>query len=560
MHPYPDNRPALVLIAVVLALAGGGLVLHAESTSGPDDSPPAASTALEAGRALFTTHCSNCHGDAGDGNGPAAYLVHPKPRDLRTGIYRFRSTASGQLPLDEDLARTITTGLAGTPMPGYGGLLSDEEIGHLVTYAKSFSPRFEDPREARDVVTIGTAPPMTADRAARGAEVYRVLGCAECHGERGAGDGPSALLQLDERGFPTPPRNFAQGVFKNGARPEDLHRTILTGLNGTAMPAFGDLLDPATGLVTSEEAGWDLVAFVLSLGPESRRVASEAAGAEIPVARAAEEALFASAVAPGWSAIAAERVTLRPLWSRGDYPVMLAVRAATDGRRVAMLLEWEDATRSVASLGASEFPDKASVAFPLGSGIPFIGMGSRAADEAGQWQSLVNIWCWRADADFDRRAGGFADLGARYPLATVDWYPFRRGSLPGEAVTAADDRTTLHNPTFVTAWGAGNPVSDPIRPEREITEFDAAGFGTLTAQPPREQHVAGGGAWEAGRWRVLFVRDLYTGGDGDVIFEGRPRVPVSFAVWDGAFLERDGIKSVSNWHWLVFDSPQEAKR
>ena len=29
------------------------------------------------------------------------------------------------------------------------------------------------------------------------------------------------------------------------------------------------------------------------------------------------------------------------------------------------------------------------------------------------------------------------------------------------------------------------------------------------------------------------------------------RIPVAFAVWDGAKGDHDGIKLISSWHWLV---------
>src|SRR5690606_21606425 len=131
----------------------------------------------------------------------------------------------------------------------------------------------------------------------------------------------------------------------------------------------------------------------------------------------------------------------RPLWTRGDFPLAVAVRAArSPGGRVAILLEWEDATVDAGSLGPTEFPDKASLAFPLAEGLPFIGMGSWLRDEDRARQSVVNIWCWRADIDADQRSGRYGDLADRHPNARVDWYPFKQGWRPGEAEDLAADR------------------------------------------------------------------------------------------------------------------------
>ena len=66
--------------------------------------------------------------------------------------------------------------------------------------------------------------------------------CAGCHGITGDGAGPSAGL-LDPY-----PRDFRRGTFKytstmSGAKPTraDLHRTLLSGVPGTAMPSFAEL-------------------------------------------------------------------------------------------------------------------------------------------------------------------------------------------------------------------------------------------------------------------------------------------------------------------------------
>jgi hypothetical protein len=53
------------------------------------------------------------------------------------------------------------------------------------------------------------------------------------------------------------PQNFAKGVYKSGLQPEDLLRTVLTGLAGTPMGSYAASI--------SVEDGWDLVYYVRSL-------------------------------------------------------------------------------------------------------------------------------------------------------------------------------------------------------------------------------------------------------------------------------------------------------
>lgn len=82
--------------------------------------------------------------------------------------------------------------------------------------------------------------------------------CVWCHGVEGGGDGPSA-----DRLF-TRPRNFIQGTFKirvtdSGELPmeTDLIKTVKNGLQGSAMPAWGEFL--------SENEIVSVVQFVKSL-------------------------------------------------------------------------------------------------------------------------------------------------------------------------------------------------------------------------------------------------------------------------------------------------------
>jgi len=75
--------------------------------------------------------------------------------------------------------------------------------------------------------------------------------CIACHGELGDGRGPAAVAIVDHK-----PRDFTTGIYKYGAKPEQIFATITNGVNGTAMPPW---------IVLSEEERWGLVYYVLSL-------------------------------------------------------------------------------------------------------------------------------------------------------------------------------------------------------------------------------------------------------------------------------------------------------
>jgi len=132
---------------------------------------PAAGLAAEIdpGRVVYDRWCSRCHGADGDGNGPAAKFLMPKPRDFTLGVYKYKSTEGASLPSDEDIARVIAEGLPGTAMPGWKDVLGEAERRSLVTFIKTFSDVFEfekpGPAIALSVRPCGTSPSERRTRA-----------------------------------------------------------------------------------------------------------------------------------------------------------------------------------------------------------------------------------------------------------------------------------------------------------------------------------------------------------------------------------------------------------
>jgi mono/diheme cytochrome c family protein len=91
-----------------------------------------------AGRKVYEeTGCIKCHGELGRGDGPSARTLaddwgYPlKPADF-TQRWTFRGG-----PTREDIFRTMTTGLNGTPMPAFGDALKDEQRWAITDYMYS---------------------------------------------------------------------------------------------------------------------------------------------------------------------------------------------------------------------------------------------------------------------------------------------------------------------------------------------------------------------------------------------------------------------------------------
>lgn len=214
---------------------------------------------IQAGRKVFERRCIGCHGDTGNGKGPAAVFLTTKPRIFTDGIFKLRSTPSGSIPTDADLYRTITMGVRGTAMPNWHEL-TEEDRWFVIQYIKTFSDRFKDETPG-DVIVIPPEPPNTAEAVARGKIAYDQMKCAECHGVDGTGNGPSASTLRDNWGNPIAPRNFTHGGtdMKSGPAPQDMYKAFSTGLDGTPMPSYADFLNA--------DQRWDLVHYVMSFGP-----------------------------------------------------------------------------------------------------------------------------------------------------------------------------------------------------------------------------------------------------------------------------------------------------
>jgi high-affinity iron transporter len=72
--------------------------------------------------ALYASHCASCHGVEGRGDGVAGRSLDPRPRDFHDRDRMAQRSVYS-------LYSTITLGVGGTAMTGYGGLGEDERWG-----------------------------------------------------------------------------------------------------------------------------------------------------------------------------------------------------------------------------------------------------------------------------------------------------------------------------------------------------------------------------------------------------------------------------------------------
>lgn len=447
------------------------------------------------GEKVYVKRCEQCHGKGGDGKGPAWEFMLPRPRVFAgNASYKFRTTPSGALPTEQDLFDVVTEGIPGTSMPGFT-ILPEGERWDVVAYIRTLTDEFSDEDYLGDAVPMPELTgdpqphPVTEESLAKGKELYLANKCNQCHGELGRGNGPSWPDLKDDWQNPILPANLTnRETFRGGASAFDIYRTISTGLNGTPMPAYVDSI--------SAEDRWDLVNYILALGP-----AEQSARDEVVKAKRVD-ALPEDGASEVWNEAPAARFPTLPnviepprlFWSSVEFVTVQALFTDTE---VALRVQWDDrdeskgpdadaayADRDVTIHKATNHPDQLAVQFPSK-----VDPAVRPYFLLGDGKRSVNLWWWRADTG-------------------------------------------------------------------RIEERNAKGIGAITTQPEKSQTVAGSVTYEDGRYTFYARRALETPDTRqDVQIAAGTFVPIAFHVWNGSRGEVGARRSLTTWYWLYLEPP-----
>ena len=490
--------------------------LHAGETdthSGPTQSDEVPSSPLpsltpetiSAGKKIYDFRCAPCHGLEGKGDGPAAMTLDPRPRDFTRGLFKFKSTPSGEVVSDEDLFRTISRGIPGSAMPSWKRLLSEEERWQVIATIKTFSDRFTKEKKPTPI-KVGPEPPMTPESIAKGKELFQKKAkppCAQCHGDNGRGNGILVRAVTNAWGEPLFPRNLTQPwTYKSGNSVTDIYLRDHNGIEGTMMPAYADQF--------SEEELWQLAHYVKSLqkdrAPESKvSIVSLKTDKDIPM----------DPDDPFWQEIdhvdvrMAGQVHVPP---RNQNPVIthVSVRSVYNETAIAFHMEWDD----------------------------------RIKNDTHQ----DNEWSARWET---------VDLTETYPLL----YP------PSIRPHNFRDAVALQFPVRIPEGpikphfflgDAGKPVNlwywkaDAQTPE----ELNASGYkNPAKLQPSESQQLETQSVFADGQWRVVFKRSLATEDDAhDIQFIPGKIIPVAIHAWDGFSGETGLRRTISSWYFLILET------
>lgn len=261
---------------VRLAVLAAALFAATISTAAQESHIGKVSGHAGAGKPLYFRYCWGCHGFRGDGNGENGPYLNIAPRNFVAATFKCRSTPTGTLPTDQDIYDAIDRGLVNSNMPAWYAL-TDQQRADLVAFIKTFSPRWKTEKPG-DPIPVPAEPAVNLDGLKHGKEIFTKLECFKCHGEEGRGDGPAAPALTDSNNQPIHPYDFQSGSrFKCGTTNTELYKIFMTGLDGTPMPSFADVLKPGEA--------WDLAHYLRTLqvnhdSPELRLWVSTKEGAE----------------------------------------------------------------------------------------------------------------------------------------------------------------------------------------------------------------------------------------------------------------------------------------
>jgi DMSO reductase family type II enzyme heme b subunit len=424
----------------------------------------------------------------------------PRPRDFTRATFQIRTTASGELPTDDDLRRVVDEGMPGTAMPAWKSKLSPGDRDAVIAYLKTFSTFFEG--ASPKPIALSRPPRQTEAGLAEGRAAFEKLECFKCHGQLGRGDGPSAPTLKDDWDQPIRAADLTENwMFNGGGSVEQIYTRLRTGLDGTPMPSFSDAVE--SGVITDEQL-WRLAQYIRSLSP-----ASPPSPSDVIRARSTRQ-LPAGPDDSAWAAVEPAYLPLvgqiiqKPRWFA---PAINAVwvQALHDGHKLALRITWHDRSRS---------PDPAW----------------------DQWLARMREAVADGDAPVPDRQG---------PDRLTVQFPAK---LSGDLELPYFLGGNARRPVYLWRWS-----SDGER----LEEGRGTGLGRFTAVAGQ---AVGAARFDRGEWALQITRPLVPQDTSTAIaFTPGRTIPMAFYAADGSNGEDEVRGAVSAWYTLYLDVPTPAR-
>ena len=557
LHGWLDNsfffrsanlrcRFAVAILSLILGVLFMFTVAYAQN----------APEASEKGKAVYDNSCAHCHGIEGRGDGSAAENLLPKPRDFTRGLYKIRSTESGELPTDQDLFDIITVGMPGSSMPEWETALSANERWEVVAYIKTFHDGFKENETPPKQITLAGKIAYTEQSVEIGKVLYTELGCVECHGNVGRGDGTSAPTLTDTWDFQTWPANLAQGWnFRGGADTEDIFKRFIGGIAGSPMPAF---------------EGDSFLHFGLT-AEESKRLTELENKDEMTEVEEEESAQLYEK----------NEATVDIALDRAEGTELTADEQQTYDNAMKVIYEksWHLANY-VKSLAPEKRPEPAIGNNVLRSQYM---QGELPAMDDAAWQTLdakyfplvgqivIEPRQFNPTIDSVNVKSFYNDTEVAF-LFTWDDRTHTTGETDEETGKTFEDALAIQFPVKVpqgpTApkpyflWGGRLPVYlwywKASVPE-QVTELTAKGIDAAKVQEAQGE-LQTQSTYTNGQYKLWVKRTLKTEDKKDLQLDPGVFVPIAFSVWDGANGDIDTKRVMTSWYTFVLEPVPSSRR
>ncbi len=140
--PVQTAQPASVTVAQSSTTQTKQPVTTTTKTPTTTTTTPPQTTAstkgnLTNGATVYKKNCAGCHGNTGEGNGPAASSLKPKPANFVSTAYKDSKGKNPRDYTDAEALDIINNGRKGTAMPAWKKQLSAEQITDVLAYIRS---------------------------------------------------------------------------------------------------------------------------------------------------------------------------------------------------------------------------------------------------------------------------------------------------------------------------------------------------------------------------------------------------------------------------------------
>ena len=518
----------------------------------------------ERGKEVYEESCAHCHGLEGRGDGSAAENLLPRPRDFTGGVYKIRSTESGQLPTDQDLFDIITNGMPGSSMPEWESALSADDRWELVAYVKTFYSGFqelEDTETTPRLINLTGKVKYSPESVEIGKGLYTDLGCIECHGNVGRGDGTSAPTLVDVWDFRTWPANLTQGwTFRGGSSTEDIFKRFIGGIAGSPMPAFEGDTFYHFGLTPEESKNFALLEKKVEneeeLTEEEQEEYDKLYEKWDTTVLAALDRAEGTELTPEAQKIYdnAMKDVFEKSWHLANY-----VKSLSPERRPKSAIG-KNVLRSQYKEGDLPALDDAEWGTLTSSYYPLVGQVIVEPRQFNPTIDSVNVKSFYNDTEvaflftWDDRTNNITveeteDFGTSYIDGLAIQFPVKVPKGP-----------TDEKPYFL--WGGKKPVylwqwmaSEP----ETIKELTAKGINNAEEQEDQGT-VQVNSEYKDGQYRLWVKRALKTEDKKDLQIEPAVFVPIAFSAWDGANGDVDTKRAISSWYTFVLEPVPSSRR